>query len=161
MFAFTSSPQRCDDRHEVSAQARTPVKLVPRTTTIDADDNIGRGMDFALVVLVFLGIGWALDRGLDTRPVFMIGCTVFAVVGQFVRMWYAYEARMSVLQAQRAADLHRAPRATVVSQDLADAPLEIPSEIERMIERTMERTTTNELDGENAYVPSPNDGVTA
>ena len=133
------------------------MKLVPRTTTIDADDNIGRGMDFALVILVFLGLGWALDRGLGTRPVFMIGCTVFAVVGQFVRMWYAYEARMSVLQAQRATELHCAPRATVVSQDLAYAPLEIPSEIER----TTDRTTPNQLDGENVYTSSPNDGVTA
>ena len=87
------------------------MKLVPRTKPIDADDNIGRGMDFALVILVFLGIGWAIDRALDTRPAFMIGCTVFAVVGQFVRMWYAYDARMSQLEAERSTELRsRHPR---------------------------------------------------
>jgi F0F1-type ATP synthase assembly protein I len=122
------------------------VKLVPRTKpqgpqgpqkpqkpakSIDADDNIGRGMDFALVILVFLGIGWAVDRALDTRPAFMIGCTVFAVVGQFARMWYAYEARMSQLESERHADLRSAPRASVVVEDLAYDPLEIPTEIQR------------------------------
>jgi hypothetical protein len=107
------------------------VKLAPRTKPIDADDNIGRGMDFALVILVFLGIGWALDRALGTRPAFMIGCTVFAVVGQFVRMWYAYDARMSQLESQRSTELRSAPRASVVVEDLADAPLVIPTDIGR------------------------------
>ena len=105
------------------------MKLVPRTKPIDADDNIGRGMDFALVILVFLGIGWALDRAFDTRPAFMIGCTVFAVVGQFVRMWYAYDARMSQLESERSTELRTAPRASVVVEDLAYAPLVIPTEI--------------------------------
>jgi Putative F0F1-ATPase subunit Ca2+/Mg2+ transporter len=107
------------------------VKLVPRTKPIDADDNIGRGMDFALVILVFLGIGWGIDRALDTRPVFMIGCTVFSVVGQFIRMWYAYDAKMSQLETERSTEVRSAPRASVVVEDLAYAPLEIPSEIIR------------------------------
>ena len=104
------------------------MKLVPRTKSIDADDNIGRGMDFALVTLVFLGIGWGIDRAAGTRPVFMIGCVVFAVVGQFVRMYYAYEARMQVLEAERAVERQAAPRATVVLDDLAYEPLQIPSD---------------------------------
>ena len=107
------------------------MKLVPRTKPIDADDNIGRGMDFALVILVFLGIGWALDRAFDTRPMFMIGCTVFSVVGQFVRMWYAYDARMSQLESERTTELRSAPRASVVVEDLAYAPLVIPTDIGR------------------------------
>jgi Putative F0F1-ATPase subunit Ca2+/Mg2+ transporter len=105
------------------------VKLVPRTKPIDADDNIGRGMDFALVILVFLGIGWALDRAFDTRPAFMIGCTIFSVVGQFARMWYAYDARMSQLESERSTELRSAPRASVVVEDLAYAPLVIPTEV--------------------------------
>ena len=55
--------------------------------------TLGRGMDFALVVLVFLGIGYGLDRWLDTRPVFMIGLVVFSVVGQFIKMYFDYTAR--------------------------------------------------------------------
>jgi small neutral amino acid transporter SnatA (MarC family) len=105
------------------------VKLVPRIKPIDNDDNIGRGMDFALVILVFLGIGWILDRSFDTRPAFMIGCTVFAVIGQFVRMWYAYDARMSQLERDRSSEVRSAPRASVVVEDLAYAPLEIPTSI--------------------------------
>ena len=64
--------------------------------------TLGRGMDFALVVLVFLGIGYGLDRWLGTRPGFMIGLTVFAVVGQFVKMYYDYTNTMEQLEAQRA-----------------------------------------------------------
>jgi F0F1-type ATP synthase assembly protein I len=76
------------------------VKLIPRKP-INADDNIGRGMDMALVTLVFLGLGWALDRWLGTKPLFMIGLVLFAVVGQFVKMWYAYDATMSRLEGER------------------------------------------------------------
>lgn len=59
-------------------------------------------MDFALVVLVFLGIGFALDRWLDTQPLFMIGLVVFSVIGQFVKMYYEYSATMDRLQQERA-----------------------------------------------------------
>lgn len=76
------------------------MKLIPRKP-INADDNLGRGMDFALVTLVFLGIGYGLDRWLDTKPAFMIGLVVFAVIGQFVKMWYAYDATMRELEEQR------------------------------------------------------------
>jgi len=60
-------------------------------------------MDFALVVLVFLGIGYAIDRWLGTRPWFMVGLVVFSVVGQFVKMYYDYTATMTELEEQRAA----------------------------------------------------------
>ncbi|MEX0847572.1 MAG: AtpZ/AtpI family protein [Ilumatobacteraceae bacterium] len=76
------------------------MKLIPRQP-INADDNIGRGMDMALVTLVFLGLGYALDRWFDTKPVFMIGLVLFAVIGQFVKMWYAYDATMTRLEDER------------------------------------------------------------
>jgi F0F1-type ATP synthase assembly protein I len=76
------------------------VKLIPRKP-INADDNLGRGMDMALVTLVFLGIGYALDRAFGTKPVFMIGLVVFAVIGQFVKMWYAYDSAMQRLEDER------------------------------------------------------------
>jgi len=77
------------------------VKLLPRKP-IDADDNIGRGMDLALVTLVFLGIGYVLDRWLGTRPLFMITLFLLAAVGQFVKLWFGYEAKMKLLEAERA-----------------------------------------------------------
>jgi len=62
-------------------------------------------MDLALVTLVFLGIGYVLDRILDTKPVFIIGMFVFAIVGQTVRMWIGYDAKMKVHEAERAANI--------------------------------------------------------
>jgi F0F1-type ATP synthase assembly protein I len=51
---------------------------------------------------VFLGIGYVLDRWLDTRPLFMIGLVVFSVIGQFIKMYFDYTATMQELEAQRA-----------------------------------------------------------
>jgi F0F1-type ATP synthase assembly protein I len=70
------------------------------------DDKLGKGIDVTLVTLVFLGIGYALDRWLDTKPLFMIVMVVLALVGEFVRFWYDYDARMKVLEAQRASAAH-------------------------------------------------------
>lgn len=76
------------------------MKLLPRKP-VNAADNLGRGMDFALVTLVFLGLGYLLDRWLGTEPVFMIGLVVFAMVGQFVKMWFDYDGAMRVLEEER------------------------------------------------------------
>jgi hypothetical protein len=90
------------------------VKLIPRTP-INPDDNVGRGMDLALVTLLFLGVGYGLDRMLGTAPAFTIGLVVFALVGQFVTMWYRYDATMRDLEAQRAAGSHAHQRAPAPS----------------------------------------------
>jgi ATP synthase protein I len=76
------------------------VKL-PTRKPVSPDDNIGRGMDLALVTLVFLGVGYVLDRVFDTKPVFMIVMFVLAIVGLTMRMWYGYDAKMRVLEAER------------------------------------------------------------
>ncbi|MDP9464359.1 MAG: AtpZ/AtpI family protein [Actinomycetota bacterium] len=66
------------------------------------DDKIGKSIDVALVTLAFLGIGYALDRWLGTKPVFMVALVVLALIGEFVRFWYDYDARMKELEAERA-----------------------------------------------------------
>ncbi|MFZ8967519.1 MAG: hypothetical protein ACO20G_00620 [Ilumatobacteraceae bacterium] len=68
---------------------------------IGADDNLGRGMEAAIMLGLFLGLGWLIDSWLGTRPGFMIGLTIFAAVGVFVRMKYAYEATITALEAER------------------------------------------------------------
>ena len=68
-----------------------------------SSQTLGRGMDFALVVLVFLGVGYGLDRWLDTKPLFMIGLVVFSVIGQFIKMYYEYSAAMDRHEAERIA----------------------------------------------------------
>jgi F0F1-type ATP synthase assembly protein I len=77
------------------------------------DDKIGKGIDVALVTLTFLGIGYALDRWLGTKPLFMVGLVVLALIGEFLRFWYDYDARMKVHEAQRAS----AVRASSVQGD--------------------------------------------
>ena len=71
-------------------------------------DNLGRGMDTALTVLAFLGIGLLVDTWLGTRPVFTIGLVVFAAVGTFVRMKLVYDATMSRLESERRESARRA-----------------------------------------------------
>ena len=73
------------------------------------DDKIGKGIDVALVTLTFLGVGYLLDRWLGTKPLFMIGLVLFGLIGEFVRFWYDYDARMKVLEAQRAAGTRATP----------------------------------------------------
>ena len=58
---------------------------------------MGQGMEMALTIAVFMGIGWGLDTWLDTRPFFMIGLVIFSTVGQFIKMWFIYDARMKML----------------------------------------------------------------
>lgn len=92
----------------------TPVRLVGllgRQKPGPVDSNLGQGMEFALTVAVFLGLGWLVDGWLDTRPVFTIALVVFAMVGQFVKMWFAYDARMQALEAERRAATQSGPRA--------------------------------------------------
>ena len=67
------------------------------------DDKIGKGIDVALVTLFFLGLGYVMDRWLDTKPVFMIALVCAALIGEFARFWYDYDSRMKVLEAERAA----------------------------------------------------------
>jgi F0F1-type ATP synthase assembly protein I len=88
------------------------LKLIPRSVTTTGkatDDKIGKGIDVALVTLVFLGVGYALDRWLDTKPLFTVGLVVLGLVGEFLRFWYDYDARMKVLEAQRAAGTRATP----------------------------------------------------
>jgi F0F1-type ATP synthase assembly protein I len=77
------------------------VKNLTRTI-MRTDDALGRGMEFAIVTLLFLGVGFGLDRWIGTTPLFMIVLVVIGLVGQFARLWYGYEAAMRELEAERA-----------------------------------------------------------
>lgn len=73
-----------------------------RTKRISTDDNVGKGMDLALSLLIFLGIGYGLDRWLGTKPWMMVAMVLLAAVGQFVKIKYDYESTMQHLEAERA-----------------------------------------------------------
>ena len=64
-------------------------------------DSLSRGMEIAGTTLIFFVLGWFLDRRLETTPLFMILLVVVAVVAQFVKLYYVYNAQMSQLEAER------------------------------------------------------------
>lgn len=71
------------------------------------DDSLGRGMDAALTVALFFGVGFGLDAWLGTRPILIIALTLFAALGTFLSLKYRYDARMAELEAERAAAANR------------------------------------------------------
>lgn len=58
-------------------------------------------MEIAGTALVFFFLGWFLDSRLDTTPVFMIALVVVALVAQFAKLYYVYNAQMSRLESER------------------------------------------------------------
>lgn len=78
--------------------------LLPKKQRRTSDDGLGRGMEFAILVLMFLGIGYLVDRLFGTKPVFMIVFVVIALIGQFASMWYSYDARMRQHEDDRRAN---------------------------------------------------------
>ena len=72
-------------------------------------DTMGKGFEFAGVVVVFFGLGWLIDRALGTTPWFMITLSMIGVIGHLVRMWYAYDAEMRQHEAQLVAHRDRRP----------------------------------------------------
>ncbi|MGH9272551.1 MAG: AtpZ/AtpI family protein [Ilumatobacteraceae bacterium] len=80
------------------------MKLIPppeRRQRLFDDDSTMHGIDVALTVGVFFGIGFLLDRWLGTTPWFMIIFTVLAGVGFFAKYKYNYDAKMDRHQAER------------------------------------------------------------
>ena len=75
----------------------------PQNAPQGNDDTLGRGMDVALTVLVFLVLGWLLDAWLGLFPLFTISLVLFSAIGSFIRMKYVYDATMERHEAERAA----------------------------------------------------------
>ena len=74
-----------------------------RTRGNGADAGLGQGMELAITVAIFLGLGWLVDTWVGAFPAFTIGFTVFAMAGASARMWFDYDARMKRLEADRLA----------------------------------------------------------
>jgi F0F1-type ATP synthase assembly protein I len=64
------------------------------------DDAWSRAMELALTPVVAGGLGYAVDRVLGTLPVFAIVFLVLAVVATFIKMYYAYDAKMKTHDAE-------------------------------------------------------------
>lgn len=57
-------------------------------------DGLSRAFEFAVTPAVFGAMGYAVDRAVGVTPVFTIALLLFAVVGMFVKLWFAYDAEM-------------------------------------------------------------------
>ena len=71
-------------------------------TIATTDDAFARALDFALVTLVFVGLGALVDWLLGTTPIFMIVFVIVGLCGQFARLWYSYDAAMRDHETARA-----------------------------------------------------------
>ena len=54
----------------------------------------GRGFELALVLVVFGGIGWLVDRVTGTAPLFFLLFAVVGFVGIGVKLWLGYDLEM-------------------------------------------------------------------
>lgn len=93
-------------------------------STPSGSDTLGRGMDVALTLLVFLGIGWAIDSWLGVFPAFTVGLVVFSAVGTFVRLKYTYDATMERLEAERLAQRRARVAPAAANAAMEDATME-------------------------------------
>lgn len=81
-------------------EQEVPLKLPARQIVV-TDSAIGKGLDIALTLAIFFGIGFGLDRWLGTTPLFMIVLSVAAAVGLMARTWSRYESSMQQHEAER------------------------------------------------------------
>jgi F0F1-type ATP synthase assembly protein I len=64
------------------------------------DDAWSRAIELALTPVVAAGIGYVIDRVVGTVPIFTIVFLVLAVIGTFVKMYYAYDTKMKAHDAE-------------------------------------------------------------
>lgn len=63
-------------------------------------DGLAVAFEFAVTPAVFAGLGHLLDRRLGLVPLFTIVLLAFGVVGMFLKMWFAYDHRMRVVERE-------------------------------------------------------------
>jgi uncharacterized membrane protein YeaQ/YmgE (transglycosylase-associated protein family) len=97
------------------------VKFLP-STSAKPDDNVGRGIEFVVGVVVFFGLGYLIDRWLGTKPIFMIAFFLFAVVGNTVKIWLAYDVKMRQHEAALKAKSQGAVRTAATATAAAVEP---------------------------------------
>jgi len=73
-------------------------------------DAFATAFELAAVTAIFLGIGWLLDRWLGTAPWFMVGLTLFCLIGKSILLMATYNEKMKRHEAERVERLRGAPR---------------------------------------------------
>lgn len=79
------------------------MKLPATQTRVNTEDSLGLGIEGAVIIAMFLGIGYGLDRLFGTTPIFMIVMAVVGAIGLFAKWKYRYDDRMDEHEAERLA----------------------------------------------------------
>ena len=103
--------------------------LRPNLRAPRSDDTLGRGMDIALTLALFVVGGLALDRWLGTSPIFMIALMLLAAVGLFARSKYQYDAAHGRARgrAARAGRRRQEPVAAMTEPSMLTTRIEGPA----------------------------------
>jgi F0F1-type ATP synthase assembly protein I len=83
-----------------------------KQTRVNTEDSLGLGIEVAIVIALFFGAGFGLDRLFGTTPIFMIIFTIVGAVGLFAKFKYRYEDRMAEHEAERLMVARRKREAT-------------------------------------------------
>lgn len=63
-------------------------------------EALSRAFELAVTPVVFGFLGYLIDMRLGTSPIFLLAFAAFAVVGSFVKLWYAYDHEMKAQDAE-------------------------------------------------------------
>jgi F0F1-type ATP synthase assembly protein I len=66
-----------------------------------ADTTIASGFESGIALVLFVGLGYALDAWLGTKPLFTLGLFVLGAIGLFYKFKAAYTLRMDAHDAER------------------------------------------------------------
>lgn len=66
-----------------------------------ARDSMTNGFEIAGTVLIFSLLGWFIDRRFDSAPWFMMAFVFTALLAQFAKLYYVYNAQMVDLESKR------------------------------------------------------------
>lgn len=63
-------------------------------------EALSRAFELAVTPVVFGFFGYLIDMRIGTSPIFLLTLAAFAVVGSFVKFWYAYDQEMRAKDAE-------------------------------------------------------------
>ncbi len=81
-------------------RALSPAVLTQRRELYQGfGDTLAVAFELAVTPVIVGLMGYGLDRWLGTTPILTVIFVLLAIVGLSARMWYGYDARMRVLEA--------------------------------------------------------------
>lgn len=84
------------------------MKISPTQPRGNTEDSLGLGIEGAVIIALFLGVGYGLDRLFGTMPILMVVMAVIGAIGLFAKWKYRYDDRMDEHEAERLARQARA-----------------------------------------------------